>query len=92
MKQLASRKFGHNLISLFAEANRHGLSAKIEIEPMEAGVLDLLSYDYASKRFEYRLTDGTYYLPRIEVTEAIARKLVGRLDDFCSGASRAQDA
>ena len=84
IKELASRTFGHNLASLFAEACRRGLLDKVKIEPLEAGVLELLSYDYVEKRLEYRVTDGTYHLPHIDVTERIAQKLVSGLTGFCN--------
>jgi len=47
-------------------------------------VLELLSYDYMEKRFEYRVTGGTYCLPLIDVTEQVARKLVSGLEKFCA--------
>jgi hypothetical protein len=39
----------------------------------------LLSYDYADKRLEYRVTGGTYYLPLLDVTVEAARKLANGL-------------
>ena len=92
VKELASRKFGHNLVSLLAEAHRRGLSKQVEIKSIEAGVLELLSFDYAEKRLEYRVTGGVYYLPQIDITEEIARKLVSGLEVFCSTAPGSQDA
>lgn len=50
----------------------------------EEGTLQLLNYDYLEKRFEYRISGETYYLPFIDVTERIAQKLTDGLDEFCT--------
>lgn len=85
--QLMSRKFGHDLEALMAEAIKRGLENEVSIGDVEKGVLQLLNYDYLKKRFEYRITGGTYHLPFIDVTEQITRKLANGLDKFCSRAN-----
>ncbi|MBI2286087.1 MAG: hypothetical protein HYU79_01250 [Nitrosomonadales bacterium] len=82
--ELRVRPFGHNLEALFIEAMKRGLENEIFIEDVEIGALQLLNYDYLEKRFEYRISRGTYYLPFIDVTERIAQKLTDGLDEFCT--------
>ena len=77
---LRRKEYGHNLRALLACAREKGLEQHVEIEPIEAGVIDLLSYDYAEKRLEYRVTKGTYYLPLLPQTWGAARKLAYELE------------
>ncbi|MFC4250687.1 hypothetical protein [Sinimarinibacterium flocculans] len=79
IEMLRLREYGHNLKALLQCARDNGLEKIIEIEAMEAGVVDLLSFDYADKRLEYRVTKGTYYLPHLSGTSSIARKLAYEL-------------
>jgi len=81
---MKSRKFGHNLAALLVAALGRGIEAEVKLEPVEVGVIKLLSYDYMEKRFEYRDTGGTYHLPLIDVTEKVTRRLVVGLESFCS--------
>ncbi|KXI29585.1 HEPN domain-containing protein [Paraglaciecola hydrolytica] len=83
IKQLRSKKFGHDLRLLLAESYDQGLANEIEIQDIERGVIQLLSFDYAEKRLEYRVTGGQYALPFIDVTCRIATKLAYELDDVC---------
>jgi hypothetical protein len=55
----------------------------VEFNCIDIGVIQLLNIDYSSKKFEYRDSGGTYYLPNIAVTEEIARKLVIGLQIVC---------
>ncbi|QNH01929.1 hypothetical protein [Pseudomonas sediminis] len=73
-------KFGHNLEALLDASVEHGIEEHISIAPVEIGVIRLLSYDYADKRFEYRITGGTYHLPLIDVTWHICRTLAFDLE------------
>jgi HEPN domain-containing protein len=91
MKELKSREFGHNLSALLREANTRGLPDYVPLESIETGVIELLSYDYMEKRLEYRVTGGTYYLPLIDVTEHVARKLVSGLEAFCTDTKGVQN-
>lgn len=63
-----TKKYGHNLEALLEASIEHSIEEHISITPVESGVIRLLSYDYADKRFEYRITGGTYHLPLIDVT------------------------
>jgi hypothetical protein len=75
IKELRKKKFGHNLVTLLNESLNNGIEKEIAINNVEKGVIELLSYDYADKRFEYRITGGQYCLPLIDVTCEIAKKL-----------------
>ena len=77
---LSKREYGHNLVNLLAKATRNGLQNQVPIEPIEASVVDLLSQEYCGTRLGYRITGATYYLPRIDITEEVARKLVAGLE------------
>ena len=77
---LRSKKYGHNLNALLALAKEHALEQLVQIKPIETGVIDLLSFDYAEKRLEYRVTNGTYYLPLLQETWGVARKLAYELE------------
>jgi len=68
--------YGHDLINLLALANSKGLQELVALSDHEQATLNLLSNDYADKRFEYPVDGATYYLPLIEQTEAVAKKLL----------------
>lgn len=78
------KKFGHNLEKLLTEAMIRDLDRFVSLNAREVGVVHLLNHDYAGKTFEYRVTGGTYYLPLIDVTEDVARKLVLGLREYCN--------
>lgn len=86
-KELRSRKYGHDLEALLKEATKRGLEKEVPIKDVERGVLELLNYDYSEKRFEYRISGGTYLLPLIDVTVQITRKLAYGLQQLCSPAN-----
>ncbi len=73
-------KFGHSLEALLELAIESGIEKHLRISPVENGIIRLLSYDYADKRFEYRVTGGTYHLPLIDETWHICRKLAFELE------------
>lgn len=81
IEELRSRKYGHDLVALLRSAKELDLSkhTDIELDGLETGVIELLSFDYKEKRFEYRTT-GTYCLPYIEVTWSSARKLANAIE------------
>ena len=74
------KKFGHSLRALIKAAREKGLDQHIALEAIEDGVIQLLSYDYAEKRLEYRRTGGTYSLPLLDATWRVARKLAFDLE------------
>lgn len=83
-KTLSSRKFGHNLAALLAEAVDKRLHALVPFEPDESTVVQLLSLEYLNTRLGYRVSGATYLLPSIEITEEVARKLISGLANFCA--------
>lgn len=87
LKELRSRKYGHDLEALLKEATKRGLENEVSIQDVERGVLELLNYDYSEKRFEYRIAGGEYFIPLIDVTVHITRKLAYGLHQFCSRAN-----
>ncbi len=82
-KKLSSHEYGHNLVALLKEANNRGLQVRVPLEPIESGVIEMLSQEYLSTRLGYRITRGEYRLPLIEVTEEVARKLFRGLKELC---------
>ena len=80
IKVLRKKKYGHDLHALLNEAMSRGLKNIVSLEPQEIGVIDLLSFDYMEKRFEYRITGGQYALPLIDVTHNVTRKLAWELE------------
>ena len=82
-RTLGSKAFGHNLVTLLSEAVKRQLHDSVPLDPIESNVVELLSYDYFGTRLAYRVTGGTYYLPLIDVTEQVARKLVVGIEAFC---------
>ncbi|WP_347986225.1 hypothetical protein [Methylomonas sp. AM2-LC] len=77
------KKIGHDISKLFVEAQTRNIQSLVEFNCIDIGVIQLLNIDYSSKKFEYRDSGGTYYLPNIAVTEEIARKLVIGLQIVC---------
>jgi hypothetical protein len=80
IEELRMKKFGHNLRALLQEARIRGLEQYIGLEAMDSGVIDLLSYDYADKRLEYRVSGGKYSLPLLPQTWEVARRLAYELE------------
>ena len=80
MSELRFKELGHNLEALLDYAKKCGIDQYVQLETLECGVVQLLSFDYAEKRLEYRNTGGTYYLPLLDVTWNVARKLAYEID------------
>jgi hypothetical protein len=75
ISELRKRNYGHNLKNLLAKSREKGIDSLVKLEAIDEGVIDLLSYDYEAKRFEYRITKGTYYLPLLSETWDVAKRL-----------------
>jgi hypothetical protein len=80
-----SRDFGHSLGALLAAGREHQLSDYIPLTDQEIGAIELLTYDYMAKRYEYDESE-TYFLPLISVTSTVARRLAFGLKGVCLGA------
>jgi HEPN domain-containing protein len=70
------KNFGHNLESLFCEAQKRGISDLIGRDQKYVAIVRLLNHDYNSKRFEYRETGGTYYLTDKNLTRQLIKRLL----------------
>ena len=68
--------YGHDLVGLLGFAGSHGLQELVSISDQESSILGLLSGDYTDKRFEYPVDGATYYLPLIEQTDEVVKKLL----------------
>lgn len=84
LTELRKKQFGHNLRALLDASRQHGIEQHVPLVSIEAGVIQLLSFDYDGKRLEYRVTGGTYHLPLIDVTSEVARKLAFELESILS--------
>jgi len=88
ISELRKKRYGHNLRALLAESRAQGIERFVELEAIDAGVIDLLSYDYEAKRFEYRITKGTYVLPLLPETWGVAQRLAYKLNSVWESSER----
>ena len=79
-QNLLQRRFGHNIYKLYLEAKANGLDQFASFQQREAGVLEVLTIDYLPARLAYRSPGFIYYLPPIEITEDIAKRLLSGLE------------
>lgn len=75
LKELRSRKYGHNLLACESEANNLGLANIVAFTPAESAAMNLLDALYSTKQLQYIVT-GTKYMPLYELVERYARKLI----------------
>lgn len=80
ISELRKKRFGHNLKALLAESRSKGIEHYVKLEAIDAGVIELLSFDYEAKRFEYRITKGSYALPLLPETWEVAKRLAYELE------------
>jgi hypothetical protein len=76
IERLRSRQFGHNLVALHKEASARGLGTLIGSEPVIAGLVQLLNFEYGSKRLEYRESGTKYSIPDAELARRVIRRLL----------------
>ena len=86
---LSHAPYGHDLINLLELACSNGLQDAISLSELEKATLNLLSNDYSDKRFEYPVDGATYYLPLIEQTEAVVKRLLHSVNPTPSAPSDA---
>lgn len=79
-EQLRSRKFGHNLVALHAEARARGIDGLLGTDPIDGGIVNILNLDYGSKRLEYRESEANYSIPDAELARRVIRKLLRGVD------------
>jgi hypothetical protein len=80
--KLRNKPFGHNLVSLVAEARRRRLGLVLKLTRQDLLVLELLNECYSVKELEYSFT-GARSLPRYPLAVAVASKLLKELAPYC---------
>ena len=74
--ELSKTPFRHDLISTFGEVLRRKLIQPDILTPLEIGALELLSKEYDHTRLSYSDLSRPYHIPRIDLAESIAEKLL----------------
>lgn len=74
--ELRSKSFGHDLNALLRDAKARGISTLIGLNAIHIGIVQVLNFDYMSKRFEYRETGATYHLPDVTLTRQLVKRLL----------------
>ncbi len=82
LKELRSKKYGHDLKALLDEAGRRRLGLKVKLENTHCAVIHLLGIEYLDKRFQYIRT-GLMHLPDARLAQEAADKLSNGLEDYC---------
>ncbi|MBL6948734.1 MAG: hypothetical protein ISR51_08660 [Rhodospirillales bacterium] len=82
LKELRSRKYGHDLEALLVEARRHRLGIEVKLSSIDCAVIRLLNIEYLGKRFQYIQT-GTMQIPEVKLAQEVADKLSLGLEGFC---------
>jgi len=75
LRELRSKKYGHDLHACHRKAKELGLLSHVKFKPEEEGALELLNELYSTKQLEYIVT-GTKLLPIFSLVESFARKLI----------------
>ena len=79
LKELRSKKYGHDLEALLNEAYRLGLEVKLD--GTHRAVIHLLGVEYLDRRFQYIRT-GMLRLPEPRLAQAAADKLSDGLEKY----------
>ena len=82
LKELRSRKYGHNLKALLDEARRRKLGREVKLEEVHCAAIHLLGIEYLDRRFQYIQT-GTMYLPEAWLAQEAEDKLSSGLEPYC---------
>lgn len=75
IQRLKSKEFGHDLVALHKEARARGIDPLIGSDPKITGLMQLLNFEYVSKRLEYR-EGGMYSIPEPELACLVIRRLL----------------
>jgi hypothetical protein len=90
LEQMAGGPFGHNLESLLAEADQHGLSALVHLEKLHAAEIRRASTYYVEKVFEYPALDEAVLCypknPDVNLLLSAAEAVVAVLREPCLNA------
>ena len=76
------KNYGHSLLELLKESRRRKLGKEVELKPYHLGVIDLLSYEYKRRRFQY-YESGMMYLPELKFLMEVNENLALGLEPFC---------
>ena len=68
LRDLRSKKYGHDLQACQIKAVELGLAAIVSFHPAEKGAVELLNNLYSTKQLEYIVT-GTKYIPTFGLVE-----------------------
>jgi hypothetical protein len=82
IQRLRSKEFGHNLVALHKQACVQGIERLIGSDPKIAGLVQLLNFEYGSKRLEYRESGTMYSIPDSKIARPIIRRLLKGIDHF----------
>lgn len=74
--------FGHDLSKLLDESRRRKVGREVKLNRNDMWVIRFVDDMYKHKEFEYGYV-GTRQMPKLELVEAVARKLVSGLKDYC---------
>ena len=74
--ELSRKPFRHDLVATFNEVLKRNLLADNVVDQNEVGALDLLSKEYSATRLGYADFERPYYIPRIDLAESVANKLL----------------
>ncbi|WP_252270984.1 hypothetical protein [Pseudomonas subflava] len=75
LRELRSKKYGHDLHACHRKAKELGLLSHVKFKPEEEGAMELLNQLYSTKQLEYIVT-GAKALPIFEQVESFARTLI----------------
>ena len=81
LKELRSKKYGHDLKALLDEAHRLRLRSEVKLENVHCAVINLLGIEYLDKRFQYIQT-GMMHLPDCPRAQEVADRLSEGLKDY----------
>jgi hypothetical protein len=73
---LRSRKYGHNLVALYAECVAQGILPLVGKESFLSALVEVVNLDYGTKRFEYRESGTMYTIPDAAVAQVVIRRLL----------------
>lgn len=82
LKELRSKKYGHNLKALLDEARHRRLGVEVKLEGTHCAVIHFLGIEYLDKRFQYIQT-GMMHLPEAWLAQEAADKLSNGLEPYC---------
>ena len=80
--ELRKRKYGHNLSALLKESRRRKLGIQVKLSEVDMGVIRLLDFEYAAKKYEYS-ERGLYRLPDAKLSIQVAHRLLSGLKKYC---------